>query len=128
MGAEQGSEPEPCTVNRVAHDRSDQRRDDRLDLDVVYVQDLRREHGASERCAEDSADASTDSRGDGDPAVLRVGENGVAEQRAETRRDLRRRSLATSRPTGPDGDGGGDELHGGTARPDPAAAPVKRLD
>ena len=70
--AEDRLEPLDRAEDREADDRRDQRREERLGFEVVAVEDLRAQHGAAERRAEDRPDAGTDADGHRYPGVLRA--------------------------------------------------------
>ncbi len=114
--------------DRIGDDRGDERRDERVRLDVVAVQELGTEHGATERCPEDRPDAGRHAHGDRDPRVAGVEVEDPPEEGPEPGADLGGRSLATAGAARSDRDRGGHHLHQRDAPADPARVVVVRSD
>jgi hypothetical protein len=69
--AKHGSPSGPEAEDRIADHRGDEARDDRFQLEVADVQDLRREDRATQRRLEYRADARPHSDRDRDAAIAR---------------------------------------------------------
>ena len=106
----------PSPEHAVADDRGDERGNNCLDFQVVFVEDFGCQHRPAQGGAEDGADACANPGRDGDAPVLDVQVQETSEQRAKPRANLRRRSFASSRPTRADRDGRGHQLHQWDAR------------
>ena len=84
--AEDRLEPLDGSEDREPDDRRHQRREQRLGLEVVAVEDLGAEHGAAERSPEDRPDAGPDADRHGDPGVLGAQLRDVGPAASRTRR------------------------------------------
>ena len=122
--AEERAEALDRAEDDVADDGGDEGGEQRLDLEVVAVHDLGREHRAAERSAEDRADARADPARDGDAGVRRAQVEEPGEERSEARTDLARRAFSTARAARADGERRGDDLDGDGAQPDAAGVVV----
>jgi hypothetical protein len=78
-----------CAEDGVADDRGNEAGNDRLDLEIVQVQDLGGHDRAAERRPEDGADPGAHPRRHGDPAILWAQPKPRRQQRAEARGYLR---------------------------------------
>ncbi len=112
----------------VTHDRGDEAGQDRLHLEVVAVDDLRREDRPSEWSSEDRPDPGPDPHRHGDAPVGGAQVQRSGEEGAEPRADLRCRPLTTARATRADGDGRGHDLHQHRPEADPPGVVMDRGD
>ena len=69
--AEDGLKARERTHDGIAHHRSDQARNQRLNLEILRVENLRADNRSGERCFEDCGDARSQSRGQRDVAFPR---------------------------------------------------------
>ncbi len=114
--------------DREGDDRREQARQQRLELEVVPVDDVRGEDRPAERCGEDRPDPRADADRHGDPPVLGREVEDPSEQRTETGADLCRRPLAPPRAPGADRERRGHDLHDHGAKADAARVVVHRVD
>ncbi len=128
LGPEDGGEPLDGTEDRVGDDRGDERRDERVRLDIVAVEELGPEDGAAERRAEDRPDTGGHAHRDRDPRIACVEVERPAEEGPEPRADLGGRPLAAARSARSDRDRRGDQLHQRDAAPDAARVVVEGGD
>ena len=110
LGPKIGLNPSTDAEDRVGDDRGDERRDERLRLDVVAIQELGAEDGAAERRPEDRPDAGRHPDRDRDPRIARVEVEQAPEVGPEPGADLGGRTLAPAGPARSDRDGRGDQL------------------